>query len=266
MISVIIPMYNSQDTIERALNSVKAQTAIDQIKEIIVINDGSTDKSLEVVEEYQKANKDLPIKIINKTNGGVSSARNAGLKTAKGDYIALLDSDDEWLPKKTEIQLSYLRANKEIDFIGCNRNNESLKILTRKINKLYKAKVNDLLLKMFPQTSTAIFKREIIKTIGLYDEDQKYLEDGNYWIKICANFNFYFIPDSLVITGGGKPSFGYSGLSANLKQMERGNIKNLKEAKKMNLINTSTYIIFRMFYVVKYIRRIIISFFNKRGK
>ncbi|MEH7440146.1 glycosyltransferase family A protein, partial [Neobacillus drentensis] len=95
MISVVIPMYNSKDTIERALDSIKNQTAFHEIGEIIVVNDGSKDNSLEIVKRYSESNKSMQIKIIDKENGGVSTARNAGLKMAQGEYIALLDSDDE---------------------------------------------------------------------------------------------------------------------------------------------------------------------------
>jgi len=104
-VSVIIPMYNSRDTIINALNSVKNQTAIDQILEIIVVNDGSTDDSLILVKKYKKLNPQLPIVVFDKPNGGVSTARNKGMEITNGDWIALLDSDDEWLPHKLEVQI-----------------------------------------------------------------------------------------------------------------------------------------------------------------
>jgi len=99
-ISVVIPMYNSRDTIIKSLDSIKYQTALDKIFEIIVVNDGSTDDSLEIVKKYKELNPSLTIIIIDRHNGGVSVARNEGMKIAKGDWIALLDSDDEWLPNK----------------------------------------------------------------------------------------------------------------------------------------------------------------------
>lgn len=259
MISVIIPMYNSEDTIKRALDSIKNQTALDKIEEIIIVNDGSKDRSLETVEEYHLNNKELPIKVIDKKNGGVSTARNTGLRAAKSKYVALLDSDDEWAPTKTEKQLEILENNPEIDFIGCNRNNEDIKILFKKVDKLHKASLKELIITMFPQTSTAIFKRSVIDKVGYYDENQKYAEDGNYWMKICANCNFYVIPDSLVITGGGKPSFGHSGLSGNLKEMQLGTIKNIKDLLNEGYINKFQYTITYAFYYIKYVRRIIIT-------
>jgi len=258
-ISVVIPMYNSKDTIINTLNSIKNQTAFEQILEIIVINDGSTDNSLSIVEKFIEDNKIMPIVIVDKPNGRVSAARNTGMNAAKGEWIALLDSDDEWLPKKIEMQIKTIQDNPEIDFLGGDIDERGLKILWKKINGLYKADVKDVCLKMFPQTSVAIFKRGIFKEIGGYDENQSYAEDGNYFLKICAHYNYYHLPIKMVCYGGGKPGFGFSGLSANLKKMYEGNIKNIKELKRDLLISRRFYVFLRLFYWAKYIRRILIT-------
>ncbi|MBU3101557.1 glycosyltransferase family 2 protein [Clostridium sp. DSM 17811] len=258
-ISVVIPMYNSKDTIINALNSIKNQTAFEQILEIIVINDGSIDNSLNIVKKYIEDNEDMPIVIINKPNGRVSAARNSGMKVAKGEWIALLDSDDEWLPEKIEIQLKTIQEHPEIDFLGGDIDNRGLKILWKRIKGLYKADVKDVCLKMFPQTSVAIFKKNIFEKIGGYDEKQSYAEDGNYFLKICTHYNYYHLPVQMVCYGGGKPGFGFSGLSANLKKMYEGNIKNIKELKRDLVISSGFYAFLRVFYWVKYIRRILIT-------
>ena len=122
-ISVIIPTYNRKHTLPRALDSVLAQSF--QPFEIIVIDDGSTDGTFEwIISEYPS------IKLIEPFNGpkplkgyspnGVSAARNAGTKVAKGDWIALLDSDDEWLPDKLAKQVQALKENPEILFCHTN--------------------------------------------------------------------------------------------------------------------------------------------------
>lgn len=162
-ISVVIPMYNSEKTIIGTLDSVKNQTSIEQIMEIIVINDGSTDDSLKIVRKYSEDHKSLPICIVDKENGGVSSARNAGIRIAKGNWIALLDSDDEWIPIKIEKQLKVLEENPYIDFLGCDVNNIRLKIFWRKINTLYKADIKDLCIKSFPATPTILFRKKLLK-------------------------------------------------------------------------------------------------------
>lgn len=258
-ISVVIPMYNSKDTIINTLDSIKNQTAFENILEVLVINDGSTDNSLEIVKKYSETNKKLPIVIVDKENGGVSSARNAGMKEAKGEWIALLDSDDEWLPNKIELQVNTIQEYPDIDFLGGDINDRGLKILWRKIDGIYKANVKDVCLKMFPQTSTAVFRRSIFKQIGGYDENQSYAEDGNYFLKICAHYNYYHLPIQMVYYGGGKSGFGFSGLSANLKEMHKGNMKNIAEMRINNYISKTTYLFLIIFYWIKYIRRIVIT-------
>lgn len=263
-ISVIIPAYNAERTIKRALESIKNQTALSKILEVIIINDGSTDKTKDIITTYQMENPEMNICVINQENGGVSKARNAGLKVARGKYIALLDSDDEWDPQKTEVQMQVLKENPNIDFLGCNVDDIELKILWKKINTLYKASIKDYCIKNFPATPTIIFKKSIIKKVGYFDETQAYAEDGNYYLKICKNFNYYHLPVSLVKLGCGKPSFGYSGLSANLKGMYLGNVKNLKELKKNKDITFLFYKLMRIFYVLKYFRRILITKMRKK--
>ena len=98
-ISVVIPMYNAEKTIEATLSSITDQDAIEYIKEILVINDGSTDSSPRIVKEYAKRKPSL-VTLIDKENGGVSSARNMGLKISKGEWIAFCDSDDIWVKDK----------------------------------------------------------------------------------------------------------------------------------------------------------------------
>lgn len=258
-VSVVIPMYNSAKTIVRTLQSVRNQTEFRLISEIIIVNDGSTDHSFDVTHEYADTHKEMLIKIINKVNGGASSARNVGMKHAKSEYIALLDSDDEWLPNKIEIQMKTLKDHPEIDFLGGDYNDLKLHVLFKKVDKLYKANVKDLCIKFFPVTPSAVFKKKIIEEIGYFDEKQHFAEDGNYFLKICAKYNYYHLPVQMVICGSGKPEFGCSGLSANLKGMYEGNIKNIKELKKDSIISGSFYIFLRVFYWMKYIRRILIT-------
>ena len=129
-ISVVIPMFNSEKTIIDTICSIENQTDKNHIKEILIVNDGSTDKSKELVEKHSKESC-LNIKLIDKKNGGVSSARNMGMKSSSGNWIAFCDSDDRWLPKKLEIQLDIIK-NYDIDFLSCNMNDKPLKILFKK--------------------------------------------------------------------------------------------------------------------------------------
>ncbi|MCM3150852.1 glycosyltransferase family 2 protein [Priestia megaterium] len=261
--SVILPVYNSEKTIINTLISIKNQTIVNTIGEIIIVNDGSTDKTQEVINEFIEGNKSLNIILINKENGGVSTARNVGLKIAQYDLIALIDSDDEWLPNKLELQLDVFKKNLDVDFLGGNYNGKELNIGFKKIRSLYKASITDLCIKFFPVTPSAVFKRNIIEELGLFDEKRRYAEDGQYFMRICSKYNYYHLPVQMVICGAGKPEFGYSGLSSNLKGMYVGNVENIKELFVNRKITKRFYLNLRMYYWLKYIRRIIITKKNK---
>lgn len=259
LISVIIPIYNSETTIMSCVNSVLNQTYKGKV-EIIVVNDGSKDNSQAIVEEIiENSASGISIHLINKVNGGVSTARNAGIKFAKGDWIALLDSDDEWLPNKLERQIQVLNENLEIDFLGTNRNGEIFdKILWKKIKGLTKISPKLLMVKFIFVVPTVIFRRKIVCNVGYFDETQKYAEEGNYFIRIAQKYNCYLLNESLVITGDGKAHFGHSGLSGNLKEMEKGELKNLKDALSLKIINIFQYLCLVVFSILKYFRRIVI--------
>ncbi len=104
-VSAVIPAYNAADTIERALNSVYAQTYENTI-EVIVVDDGSTDNTVEVIR-----NKFPDVTLIEQENQGNAGARNTGVAAATGEYIAFLDADDEWLPEKTAVQVSMVQRH-----------------------------------------------------------------------------------------------------------------------------------------------------------
>ena len=259
-ISVVIPMYNSERTIILVLDSINKQTAREFIREIIVVNDGSTDSSLELVSNY-KMTSAIPISIINKTNGGVSSARNIGMLNAHGDWIAFCDSDDIWLSDKIATQVKIvngLAQKTNIDFIGGNHRKNELRILCKTIRKIHKANIVELCIKMFPQTSTVIMKKSIYDSIGGFDESQKYAEDGNYFLKIASKYDCFYIPKQLVIYDGGKREFGASGLSGNLRGMHEGNLKNLKDLRINKSISGSFYCLMYLYFWLKYCRRFLI--------
>lgn len=254
-ISIVIPMYNSKDTIVYALDSIKNQSYKCNY-EIIVVNDGSTDNSYEIVSNYLNKNPNLNIKLVDQVNGGVSKARNTGLKLANGDFIAFLDSDDEWLVDKIEKQLSVFEKNPEVDLLATNRNNEYFEnFLGHKFTNVTKINSKLLLLKNFLSPPTVMMRNSVISKVGFFDESQKYAEEGNYWIRVCDKNNCYLLNESLVITGGGKPSFGHSGLSANLWEMEKGELKNIRLAFKMNIINFFEFYFLCIFSFLKFIRR-----------
>lgn len=254
MISVIIPMYNSEKTIISALNSVKVQTLGVKEFEIIIINDGSTDQSLSLVEEYIEENPQMNIILLYQKNGGVSNARNTGLKIAKGNYIALLDADDEWHPSKIVKQMRYFEnGNLQIDFLATARNNNKILFPYHIENGLAEITFNKLLLRNEAQPSTVMFRKEVLENTGYFSDSQRYAEDVNYWMKVSLKNKMYILDESLVTIGKGKRSFGVSGLSANLGEMAKGFSKNLREMYSLGEINYLQYFIFGLFYKAKYL-------------
>ena len=257
MISVIIPLYNAENTILAALDSVKNQEGNFDF-EIMVINDGSTDKSAEKVQQFIDENPQLNIQLIHQENKGVSSARNAGLRLAKGEFIAFLDADDVWLPHKTKVMIKVLTENPEIDFLVALANDEQSGfpyIFNEK--KLAEISMWKTIIRNVGPTPTAIFRRKVLENTGYFDENQRFAEDANYWLRISEKNKMFVLGESLVITGSGKKSFGESGLSGNLPAMEKGFQKNLKEMLQQKRISAIEYFFFYLFLKLKYIIRII---------
>lgn len=259
-ISIVIPMYNAELSIRKCLQSVVDQTYQAQM-EVIIVNDGSTDKGVQHVNAFIKQNHDprFHFRYFSQSNKGVSKARNVGLENATGEFIAMLDSDDEWYPTKLERQMEVFENFPEIDFLGTSRNGETLNILGKKITSLHRATVNELFIKMYPQTSTVVFKRSLFERLGGYDESLRFAEDGDFWIRYCAASIFCYLPESLVFTGNGKPHFGHSGISGHLKEMQIGNEFVLKDAKNKGMISPSFYYAIYVYGKLKYLRRLLIT-------
>jgi glycosyltransferase involved in cell wall biosynthesis len=243
MISVVIPAYNASATIINSLKSVFSQTYTDW--EIILIDDGSNDDTLDVLEIFLKSLSEIDlgkIKLIKQINQGVSKARNVGLEAASGQWIALLDSDDTWMNTKLERQMEILQQNPVIDFLGANRKGEHyVSFLNIKFGVLTRLSPINLLYKNFFATSTVIFKREIVSEIGYFDEKQGYCEDVNYFIKISNVKECYLLNESLVSTGDGEIHFQENGLSSNLWEMQKGELINMNYALKAKIINYFDY-------------------------
>ncbi|MEN5014990.1 glycosyltransferase family A protein [Erwinia sp. Eh17-17] len=260
--SVVIPVYNGEKSILKALDSVFSQTLSfdEHTLEVVVVNDGSTDNTLTLINEYKSLNYLDNLHIYTIANGGVSKARNFGIKNAQYEWIAFLDADDVWSDNKLSLQASYINTIKpEPNFIGSARNNETLSILGRKITSVHQASPKELLIKVFPQTSTAVVKKGVLQQCGLYDETMTHSEDADLWVRICSKSGrFYYHPESTVSTGNGKHNFGDEGLSANLPEMQRGSCLMLWKAYKRRDINYLSYLSLLAFYKLKFIRRLLI--------
>ena len=184
MISVIIPLYNKERSIASTIESVVAQTYKDW--ELIVINDGSTDKSLLTVKEYFSK---LPItnyklQILEQPNGGVSSARNAGILVAQGDYIALLDGDDIWdkdfLKEMTRLIEEF--PGKSIYGLGCVQVKKGEKPILK--DHYYRGESGWSYATMaFTGSSACVNKKDAIE-VGFFDTRMTHGEDIDMWWRL----------------------------------------------------------------------------------
>lgn len=165
------------------------------------------------------------------------------------------------MPKKIEKQLEILRNPAlTVDFLTTLNNNETIGFPYRfGKGALARITVRKLLVKIVGQTSTAVFRRKILENTGFFHEDQRYSEDANFWMRATKKNNMYILKDSLVICGGGKRSFGESGLSANLREMESGIQKNLLEMYRARRIFLPEFLFFFLFSKLKYFRRILLT-------
>ncbi|WP_337137371.1 glycosyltransferase family 2 protein [Morganella morganii] len=253
-ISVIIPLFNGEDVIIRALNSIIAQTK--KVDEIIIINDGSTDNSVTVINNFIDKYKTYNIRVINKENGGVSSARNVGILNAKNEIIAFLDCDDEWLENKLDIQLKHI-LNSDTVLVGGNHFEYPLKYISiKKADLVNEVNLKNLLFRNYFQPSTVMTKKSVCLKVGCFDENQKYAEEGQFYYKLSSHGKLIHINKQLVIYDGGKKKgFGHSGLSGNIDLMEKGELRNLKYAYKNLNIGIITYTTAVSFSILKYLRR-----------
>lgn len=260
-ISVVIPAYNVENVLADAVNSVMEQTFLSYIKEIIIVDDGSRDKTAKLMKQLKMKNVNTSVEfvLVDQSNGGASKARNAGIAIARGDWIALLDADDEWEKNKIEEQVYTIQKHPEIDFLGCGHDHLELKILFKKIDKLYKASVKDICIKNFPVTPSIVFRKSIIKNIGYFNEERKYMEDNEFCLRVCEKYGFYYLPISLVNTGHGKKPVGESGLSANVKCMYEGRVANMKELHARGSIGDLFYMFITVFNFLKYVRRMLLK-------
>ena len=198
-ISVIIPVYNRCRLIDRAIKSVLGQTIPPD--EIIVIDDGSTDGTDEVIK-----NSYPDVILLKQENRGVSCARNNGIKNAKGTWVALLDSDDEWLPVKLEKQLLALHENSSNKICHTDeiwiRN--GVHVNPMKKHRKYGGNIYKYCLPLCViSPSSIIIHKEIFKDIGLFDENIPVCEDYDLWLRICSRYPVLYLQDKLIKKYGG---------------------------------------------------------------
>lgn len=213
LVSVIIPTYNRETLVCRAIQSVLNQSY--QNFEIIVVDDGSSDNTAEIVKNY------IPkTKYIYQENAGASAARNKGIDLAKGEWIAFLDSDDEWLPDKLTLQTDLLKRNPDLvwsytnyiicfDDTGEQRNAHPYPALQEKLlngKEYFENYFNAFLAGISTSTITVIAKRSALKTVGMFLQKQPWSQDTDLFMRLAYRWpKIGYLHVSLSVNHFGRP-------------------------------------------------------------
>jgi glycosyltransferase involved in cell wall biosynthesis len=265
-VSIIIPYYNRENTIIRALDSIKDQTFSDY--EVILINDGSTDRSYVLVEEFIKNNNNIKINHITQKNSGPSKARNVGISNSRGKYIAFLDSDDSWEKDKLKIQVDFMERHENVSILGTEYTISLSKdniIKSKETGEYEKAAFKKMLFKNFFCLPTIMVRRELFKDKEfMFDENKSHAEDQLFFLNIVRKFEGGKLKQPL--TKLYKMEFGQGGLSGNLEQIEKNELDNLRRIYAGNKncnrkLSLPIYLAAQSFSIIRHIRRTLIAKF-----
>ena len=246
LVSVVIPIYNAERTILRAIESVRAQTYT--AWELILIDDGSTDGTLPLVEDYV-ARYGLPAVVVSRENRGVSHTRNEGIRLAQGGYVAFLDADDVWMPRKLERQMACLKDTGGRFVSGLKTepaaNQPPVSVVT----------LRQMLFRNAVFTSGVLAEKALLEEVGGFDETMGYAEDYNLWLRIACTEPLRVIGEKLLIYEGDTAAAGRQSLSSNLREMERGELQNYRMLRREGRIGVPLYLAASGFSLLKYLRR-----------
>ncbi len=218
-VSVIIPTHNRAELVGRAISSVLAQSR--PAEEVLVVDDGSTDATAERV-----AGRFPGVRYQAIAHRGVSGARNVGIRDAGGDWLAFLDSDDEWLPAKLEEQLAALDAEPEVRI--CHTDEIWIRNGRRVNPRRCHAKHGGFIFRhCLPRCaispSSVVVHRSVFARVGFFDESLPACEDYDLWLRICAIFPVLYLDRRLVVKYGGHPDQ----LSRTVEALDRYRIRAL---------------------------------------
>lgn len=211
LVSAIIPTYNRLEEVRIAIGTVLAQTYPAERIEIVVVDDGSTDGTAErLAREHGER-----VRVLRKANGGVSSARNHGLAAARGELLALLDSDDEWLPTHLEAQVGLLQRDPELgmvltDVVRMDSERRDYEVFRRRDAIPEDGHVLRWVLRnpaLVPASAT--FRRAVYQEVGGFDESLRTAEDLDFHLRVALRWKIAVVPEPLT-----RAMRGHEGLSA----------------------------------------------------
>jgi glycosyltransferase involved in cell wall biosynthesis len=242
-ISVIIPSYNRIQTLTRAIDSVLAQHSL--VDEIIVVDDGSEDNTAALVSQRYPN-----IKLIRQTNQGVSAARNTGIRQARFEWIALLDSDDSWLPEKISMIRQAQLQNPDYHLFHSDEIWIRNGVRVNPMNKHGKQGgwiFKNCLPLCVISPSAVVLRRSLLHTTGYFDESLPACEDYDLWLRICHAFPVHYIQRALITRYGGHTDQ----LSRRYWGMDRFRIRSLVRLLQQQNLRQNYRIAVRSTLVVK---------------
>lgn len=200
-VDVVLPTHNRAHLLERSIQSVLKQTYSDY--NLYIVDDGSTDNTSEFLKYYEN----IPnVFILKQDNKGVSAARNLGIKSSHSPWITFIDSDDEWLPKKLEVQMDLIRKNPHLRFFHSNeiwiRNGKRVnppKRFEKSNHEIFRRSLETCLI----SPSTVIMRRDLSEKNGHFDEEFIICEDYDLWLKILATEEIGHCEEFLIKKYGG---------------------------------------------------------------
>lgn len=256
-VSVIIPCYRCADTVQRAIESVIAQTL--PPAEILLIEDCSDDQGKTLAALFSLQEKycnSIDIKVIPlPTNGGPGVARNVGWDEAKQPYVAFLDADDSWHPKKIEIQYAWMSSHPAVDLTGHQSKligpDDTIPDLLEKFPASHVRPLKFLLSNSLPMRSVMLRRERILQR---FSPDKRRAEDYLLWLTIIFSGHQVFRIE-LPLSYSYKSDFGESGLTADLWKMEKGELDTYKRVYADGHISGVLYLFIQCFSLAKYLRR-----------
>jgi glycosyltransferase involved in cell wall biosynthesis len=231
-VSVIIPTYNRAWVIKEAIDSVLAQDYAEF--ELIVVDDGSTDQTSDVLDTFGNV-----IKVFSQKNKGVSAARNRGIAEASGNFIAFLDSDDLWHPQKLSSQIDFF--NQTPDALICQTEEvwirNGLRVNPKKRHKKPSGMIFKPSLKLcLVSPSAVMIRRRLFDRVGGFDETLPACEDYDLWLRISCRFPIHLIDTPLIVKRGGHDDQLSKGAG-----LDKFRIKAIKKIIKSGLLSEDQY-------------------------
>ena len=201
-LSVVIPAYNVERFVRAAVESALAQTLSDL--EVIVVNDGSTDNTLAVLQEMQRVRADPRLRVISQANAGLAAARNTGVLEAIGEFIGLLDADDVWAREKASLQLAVMRVDPTVGITFCqsayiNEDGEPTGTVLAPTKR--EPSLHDMVRRNhLGNGSTPIIRRKCFLTAGLFCTELRSCEDYEMWCRMMCRTSFRAVLVPLPLT------------------------------------------------------------------